>query len=38
MKRWLLVPLLLPLAAALAVALLNLRVPARFIPGFRLAR
>ena len=29
MKRWLLVPLLLPLAAALAVALLNLRVPAR---------
>ena len=29
MKRWLLVPLVLPLAAALAVALLNLRVPAR---------
>ena len=29
MKRWLLVPLLLPLAAALAVAVLNLRVPAR---------
>ena len=29
MKRWLLLPLLLPLAAALAVAVLNLRVPAR---------
>ena len=29
MKRWLLVPLLLPLAAALAVGVLNLRVPAR---------
>ena len=29
MKRWLLLPLLLPLAAALAVAVLNLRVTAR---------